>query len=52
VNVITLVLLVVALVLFVLCTLGVPSAPRFNLLAAGLAFCVLAALAGNVVWRL
>jgi hypothetical protein len=52
VNLITVILLVVALVLFVLCTLGVPSAPRFNLLAAGLAFCVLAALAGTVVMRL
>jgi hypothetical protein len=47
-NIITVVLLVVALVLFVLCTLNTPSPPRFNLLAAGLAFCVLAMLAGTV----
>ena len=47
-NLITVILLVVALVLFVLCTLGVPSALRFNLLAAGLAFCVLSALAGTI----
>jgi hypothetical protein len=51
-NIITVVFLVVALVLFVLATLNTPSPPRFNLLAAGLAFCVLAALAGTVVWRL
>jgi hypothetical protein len=50
-NILTVVLLVVALVLFILAALGTPSPPRFNLLAAGLAFCVLAALAGNVVWR-
>jgi hypothetical protein len=50
-NLITVILLVVALVLFVLSTLGAPSPPRFNLMAAGLAFCVLAALAGNIVWR-
>ena len=36
-------LLIVALVLFVLAAIGVPSG-RVNLIAAGLAFCVLAAL--------
>jgi hypothetical protein len=30
-------LLILALVLFILAALGVPSPPRFNLLAAGLA---------------
>jgi hypothetical protein len=44
----TVVLLVVALVLFVLATIGTPSPPRFNLMAAGLAFCVLAMLGGTV----
>jgi len=39
---IALFLYVLALVLFFLTTIGVPGAPRFNLLAAGL-FCWLAA---------
>jgi len=30
-------LLIAALILFILATLGVPSPPRFNLMAAGLA---------------
>jgi flagellar biosynthesis component FlhA len=47
-SLIVIILLVVALVLFVIATIGVPSPPRFNLLAAGLAFCVLAMLAGHV----
>jgi flagellar biosynthesis component FlhA len=47
-NIITVILFVVALVLFVLCTLGTPSPPRFNLMAAGLAFVVLAILATTV----
>lgn len=34
---ISLILLVIALVLFVLATIGAPSSPRFNLTAAGLA---------------
>jgi hypothetical protein len=47
-NIITVILFVVALVLFVICTIGVPSPPRFNLMAAGLAFVVLAILATSV----
>ena len=47
-NLITVILFVVALVLFVICTIGVPSPPRFNLMAAGLAFVVLAILATTV----
>lgn len=47
-NIITVILFVVALVLFVICTIGVPSPPRFNLMAAGLAFIVLALLATSV----
>lgn len=39
--------LVVALVLFVLATLGVGG--KYNLVAAGLAFCVLSVLAGKVI---
>lgn len=40
----TTILLVVALVLFVLSAVGVPSPPRFNLMAGGLAFWVLSIL--------
>jgi hypothetical protein len=39
-------LLIAALVLFVLATVGVPAPPRFNLLAAGLACWVLSLLVG------
>jgi hypothetical protein len=44
------ILLVAAFVLFILATLGVPSAPRFNLMAAGLACWVAAQLFGPM-WR-
>ena len=47
-NIITVILFVVALVLFVLATIGVSSPPRFNLLAAGLVFVVLAILATSL----
>lgn len=43
---ITTILLVFALVFFVLSTVGVPSAPRFNLQSAGLACWVLSVLIG------
>jgi len=44
-----LILLVAAFVLFVLAALGVPSPPRFNLMAGGLACWVLSVmLAGHV----
>lgn len=44
----TLILLVFAFVCFVLATVGVQNPPRFNLIAAGLAFWVLSVLlAGN-----
>jgi len=44
-----LILLVAAFVLFVLAALGVPSPPRFNLMAGGLACWVLSVmLAGRV----
>ncbi len=42
----SLLFLVVALVLFVIAAIGVPTA-RFNLIAAGLAFWVLAQLLGS-----
>jgi len=45
---ITLVLLVAAFILFLLAALNVPSPPRFNLLAAGLALWVLSMLIGNI----
>ncbi len=35
-------LVILALVLFILATVGVPSAPRFNLMAGGLASLTLA----------
>jgi hypothetical protein len=47
---ISLILLVAALVLFILAAVGVPSAPRFNLVAAGLA-CVTAYMLAGVVIR-
>lgn len=40
----TLILLVFAFVCFVLAAVGVPSSPRFNLIAGGLAFWVLSVL--------
>ena len=48
-NLITVVLLIFAFVLFVLAAIGVPSPPRFNLIAAGLAFWVLSLLATTIV---
>ena len=47
-SVITLVLLIFAFVLFVLAAVGVASPPRFQFLAAGLAFWVLSMLLGGV----
>lgn len=41
------ILLVFALVLFILAAWGVPNPPRFNLIAAGLAFWVLAVILGG-----
>jgi hypothetical protein len=38
--------LIAALVLFILATVGVPSPPRFNLMAGGLACWVAASLVG------
>jgi hypothetical protein len=38
------ILLIAAFILFVLATFGIPQAPRFNLVAAGLACWVLASL--------
>ena len=40
--------LVIALVLFVLAAVGVPTPSRFNLIAGGLAFWVLAELLGGL----
>jgi hypothetical protein len=40
----TTILLIFAFVLFVLAAIGIPTPPRFNLIAAGLAFWVLALL--------
>lgn len=40
----TTILLVFAFVLFVLAAIGIPTPPRFNLIAAGLACWVLSAL--------
>lgn len=46
----TLILLVFAFVCFFLATIGVPSSPRFNLIAAGLGFWVLSViLAGHPI---
>ena len=41
------VLLVAAFILFILAALGVPSPPRFNLMAGGLACWVLSILLGG-----
>ena len=46
-SVVTLILLVLAFVLFILAAVGVPSPPRFNLMAAGLAFWVLSVILGG-----
>ena len=45
---ISLILLVAAFIVFVLAALGVPSAPRFNLIGAGLALWVLSLLIQNI----
>jgi hypothetical protein len=46
---ISLIFLIAAVVLFVLATIGLPSSPRFNLLAAGLAcFALSSLLVGRV----
>ena len=45
----TTILLVAALVLFILATVGIPSPPRFQLMAAGLAFWVAAILFGPLI---
>jgi hypothetical protein len=44
---ISLILMVAAFVLFLLAALGIPSSPRFNLMAGGLACWVLAQLLGS-----
>jgi hypothetical protein len=41
---ISLIFLIAAVVLFILATVGVPSSPRFNLIAAGLACFALSSL--------
>jgi hypothetical protein len=46
------ILLIFAFVLFVLSALGIPSPPRFNLMAAGLACWVLSVLVGGAVLHL
>jgi hypothetical protein len=46
---VSLVLMIVALVLFVLAALTVPVPPRVNLVAAGLAFWLLSVLLGHFV---
>lgn len=43
-SILPLILLVAAFVLFVLSALGIPSPPRFNLMAAGLACWVLSVM--------
>lgn len=43
----SLIFLIAAVVLFILATVGVPSSPRFNLMAAGLACMALASLLGT-----
>jgi hypothetical protein len=44
----SLVFLVAALVLFIVAALGVPTPPRFNLIAAGLACFIAAQLSGLI----
>ena len=43
-----LILLVAAFIVFVLATMNIPSPPRFNLIALGLALWVLAELIGHI----
>jgi len=45
----TLVLLIFGFVCFVLATFGVPNPPRFNLIAAGLAFWIASVIFGNAL---
>jgi hypothetical protein len=45
---VSLVLMVAAFILFILAALNVPSPPRFNLIAAGLAMWLLSVLINNV----
>jgi len=45
------ILLVAAFVLFLLSAIGIPSPPRFNLMAAGLACWALAELIGRGVFH-
>jgi hypothetical protein len=47
-TIIVLILLVVAFVLFVLAALGVPSPPRWNFIAGGLACWVLTVILASV----
>lgn len=47
-SIVVVILLVFAFVLFTVAALGVPSPPRFNLVAAGLAFWVLSLLVSTV----
>jgi hypothetical protein len=47
-NLVILILLVVAIVLFVLAAVGVPSPPRWNFIAGGLACWVLTTILSNV----
>lgn len=47
-SIVTLILLVLAFVLFALAAAGVPAPPRFQFLAAGLAFWVLSVLLTGV----
>lgn len=44
---VSLIFLIAAVVLFILATVGVPSSPRFNLVAAGLACLALSSLVGG-----
>ena len=44
-----LILMVAAFVLFLLAALGIPSPPRFNLMAGGLACWALAVILGGVL---
>jgi hypothetical protein len=45
---ISMILLIVALVLFVLAAIGIPQPPKFQFIAAGLAFWVFSILLGGL----
>jgi hypothetical protein len=47
-SILTIILLVLAFVLFLLAAVGVPAPPRFNLMAGGLACWVLSVILGGV----